>query len=52
MVKKVLTWGAIAFLVFFMAYRPTQAATVFKSVGGSIVDVAQGFGSFLSNLVS
>ena len=39
MVKKVLTWGGIAFLIFFVAYRPQSAAQVFKSIGGGIVDV-------------
>ena len=52
MVKKVLTWGGIAFLIFFVAYRPQSAAQVFKSIGGGIVDVAQGFGDFFSSLVS
>ena len=52
MVKKVLTWGGIAFLIFYVAYRPQSAAQVFKSIGGNIVDVAQGFGTFLSSLVS
>jgi hypothetical protein len=51
MVKKVLTWGGIAFLIFYVAYRPQSAATVFKSIGNSIVDVAQGFGTFITSLV-
>ncbi len=51
MVKKVLTWGGIAFLIFYVAYRPTSAAAVFKSIGNSIVDVAQGFGTFITSLV-
>ncbi len=52
MVKKILTWGGIAFLVFFIAYRPTNAAAVFKSLGGGLVDVATGIGDFFSNLVA
>jgi hypothetical protein len=52
MVKKVLTWGSIAFLIFYVAYRPQSAAQVFKSIGNNIVDVATGFGTFLSSLVS
>jgi hypothetical protein len=51
MVKKVLTWGGIAFLIFYIAYRPQSAASVFKSLGSSIIDVANGFGTFLSSLV-
>ncbi|MEV4759011.1 hypothetical protein AB0J86_28490 [Micromonospora sp. NPDC049559] len=52
MVKKVLTWGGIAFLIFFIAFRPNSAADVFKSLGGGIVDIAQGFGDFFTSLVA
>ena len=52
MPKKILTWGLIAFLVFFIAYRPASAATVFKQLGSSLVDVANGIGAFFSNLVA
>ncbi|MFI5906463.1 hypothetical protein [Dactylosporangium sp. NPDC051541] len=52
MLKKVLTWGSIAFLIFFVAYRPQSAANVFKSLGGGIMDIATGFGEFFSSLVA
>lgn len=52
MVKKVLTWGGIAFLIFFVAYRPQNAAQVFKSLGAGIMDIATGFGDFFSSLVA
>jgi hypothetical protein len=52
MLKKVGTWGGIAFLVFFIAYRPSSAAEVFKSIGGGLVDVLQGIGDFFSSLVA
>ena len=52
MVKKVLTWSLIAFLIFFVAYRPTNAAMVFRQLGSGIVAIAQGFGDFFSNLVA
>lgn len=52
MVKKVLTWAGIAFLIFFVAYRPNSAADVFKSLGGGLVDIAQGFGEFVTNIVA
>ncbi|MGA3561840.1 hypothetical protein [Melissospora conviva] len=52
MVKKVLTWLGLAFLIFFIAYRPNSAADVFKSLGGGIMDVAAGFGDFFTNLVA
>jgi hypothetical protein len=52
MVKKVFTWGGIAFLIFFIAYQPSSAAEVFRTLGGSIVEVAQGFGDFFTDLVA
>jgi hypothetical protein len=52
MVKKILTWGAIAFLIFFVAYRPQSAADVFKSIGSGIMDIATGFGDFFTSLVT
>ncbi|MFF5174251.1 hypothetical protein ACFY3U_16650 [Micromonospora sp. NPDC000089] len=52
MVKKVLTWALVAFLIFFVAYRPNSAADVFKSLGGGIMDIAQGFGDFFTSLVA
>jgi len=52
MVKKVLSWGFLAFLVFFIAYRPESAAAVFKSLGNGLVEIATGVGQFLSSLVA
>ncbi|GAA2521092.1 hypothetical protein [Pilimelia columellifera] len=52
MVKKVLTWGGLAFLLFFVAFRPESAAEVFKSIGAAIGDIAQGLGEFFTNLVA
>jgi hypothetical protein len=52
MVKKILTWGSIAFLIFFVAYRPQSAAQVFRSIGGGIMDIAGGFSEFFSSLVA
>ena len=50
MVKKILTWGSIAFLVFFIAYRPSEAAGVAKTIGSGIMSLATGFGNFFSSL--
>jgi hypothetical protein len=52
MVKKILTWGGIAFLIFFIAFRPDESAEVFRSIGGGIMDIATGFGDFFTNLVA
>ncbi|MEJ3743208.1 hypothetical protein WEI85_07970 [Actinomycetes bacterium KLBMP 9797] len=52
MIKKVLTWGGIAFLIFFIAYRPSSAADVFSSIGTTISDIATGFGDFFTDLIA
>ncbi len=52
MAKKLATWGGVAFLIFFIAFRPASAAEVFKSIGAGIMDIATGFGDFFSNLVA
>lgn len=50
--KKALIWIAVAFVVFFIAYRPSAAANLVKSVGAVLVDIANGIGDFFSGLVS
>lgn len=52
MVKKVLLWGTVAFLIFFTAYRPSASAAVFRSIGSGILDIIAGFGDFFESLVS
>ena len=52
MLKKVLTWGGLAFLIFFVATKPTNAANVVKSIGGGLKDLAVSFGDFFSSLVT
>lgn len=52
MVKKILTWGGIAFLLFFIAYRPDSAGAVFQSIGGTIADIGRGLGSFVRDLIA
>lgn len=52
MLKKALAWGGIAFLIFFIAFRPASAAEVFKSIGAGMMDIATGFGDFFTRLVA
>jgi hypothetical protein len=52
MLKKLLTWIAIAFVIFFIAFRPDSAADVAKSLGTGIMDIAQGFGDFFASLAA
>jgi hypothetical protein len=49
--KRILSWGGVAFLVFFVAFRPASAANVFSSIGAGLMDIATGCGDFFSNLV-
>lgn len=48
--KKVIPWAALAFVVFFIAYRPTEAANIVGTILGAIGDVGAGFGDFVANL--
>ena len=52
MVKKVLTWALVIFLIFFVVSRPASAAQVVKSIGNGLLSIGTGFGNFFSNLVS
>jgi hypothetical protein len=52
MVKKIATWGGIAFLLFFIAYRPDSAADVFQSLGSTVADIGTGIGDFVTSLIA
>lgn len=49
--KKILTWGGLAFLIFFIAYRPGEAGNVVGTLGDTLYDIASGFGDFVSNVL-
>ena len=50
MVKRIFTWLFVAFLIFFVAFRPESAARVARFIGGVLVAAAHGFATFLSHL--
>jgi hypothetical protein len=50
--KKIINWSIVAFLIFFIAYRPDNAAAVAHSLFANMADMAMGFGDFLANLVN
>ena len=53
MVKKVLTWGGIAFLIFFIAFRPDSSRRRLQVAGRRASWISpQGFGDFFTNLVA
>ena len=47
-----MLWGGIAFLILFIAYNPSDAADVVQALGRGVVNMAQGFGDFVSELVT
>lgn len=51
MLKKVLTWGGIAFLIFFIAYRPSTAGDVFASLGNTVGDIWSGGVAWFKDLM-
>jgi hypothetical protein len=50
MLKKILVWGGIAFVVFFIAFRPGAAGQVVSDLGDVFVAVFGGIGKFFSGL--
>jgi len=50
MLKKILTWGAIAFLVFFIAFRPGPAGDVIRTLGNAVASIFQGVSEFFGGL--
>ncbi|MGC1215336.1 MAG: hypothetical protein WA890_29245 [Micromonospora sp.] len=52
LLRKLLFWGFIAFLIFFMAFRPDGAAQMFKAVGAALMAIFQGLGDFLTGLMT
>ncbi|WCN81113.1 hypothetical protein [Micromonospora sp. LH3U1] len=51
-VKKLLTWGSVAFLIYFVAFRPEGAAQMFKAIGAALITMFQGLGDFLTTLMT
>ncbi|WP_214416863.1 hypothetical protein [Sphaerisporangium fuscum] len=49
--KKVLTYGAIAFAVFYLYSRPTESATAVRSAVDGISSGAGQLATFVSQLV-
>jgi hypothetical protein len=49
-VKKVLTWLAVAFVVFYVIQRPEDAAGIVKSAGAALGDAASSLSAFVASL--
>lgn len=52
MAKKLITWTGIAVLIFFVAFRPGDAADFVGLLGDTAARIMGGVGSFLDGLVS
>jgi len=51
MLKKVLIWGGIAFVVFFIAFRPGAAGEAVRVLGNVAGDIFRGVSDFFGSLV-
>ena len=51
MLKKVLTWLALAFVVFYVIQRPEDAAGIVRSAGSALGDAASSLSAFVGSLV-
>jgi hypothetical protein len=49
--KKVLTWVAIAFAVFYVLSQPTDAAAAVESAGNGLRTAADAIATFFNALV-
>ncbi len=49
--KKVFAWGLVAFLIFYVATRPGDAAAVVRSLGNGLQTIGVGMGDFVSGLL-
>lgn len=50
--RRFIAWGGIAFIVFFVAFRPDAALDVVKTLGAVVIDILTGVGDFFSRLVT
>lgn len=50
MLKKVLGWALLAFLIWFIVTQPGEAAAIMQSLGNGLENIAVGFGNFISGL--
>ncbi|WP_432972661.1 hypothetical protein [Dactylosporangium sp. CA-233914] len=50
--KKTLQYGIIAFLIWFVAFRPDAAARVAREIVTFIAQLGVGFGDFFTKVIS
>jgi hypothetical protein len=49
--KKILKWGGLALLVFYVASRPQSAAGIVHSVASTVMSAANGIGDFFATVL-
>ena len=49
--KKIVTWLAVAFVVFYVIQAPEASAELVKSAGHALGDAAQSLAAFVGSLV-
>lgn len=50
MVKKILTWGAVAFVIYYLATSPQGAAHLVTGAIDWLKDAGNAFAAFLNNV--
>jgi hypothetical protein len=48
--KKVLTWLAVAFVIFYVIQRPDDAAGIVRSAGAALSDAAASLSRFMQSI--
>jgi hypothetical protein len=49
-IKKILSWGLLAFLIYYIVTQPDNAAGIFRALGGGLKNIAVGLGHFVGSL--
>jgi hypothetical protein len=49
--KKVITWLAVAFVIFYVIQAPEKSAEIVKSAGETLGDAASSLADFVGSLV-
>jgi len=50
-VKKIVTWLAVAFVIFYVIQAPEKSAEIVKNAGETLGDAASSLGEFVGSLV-
>ena len=51
LLKKVLGWLLVAFVIFYIIQRPEDAATIVRSAGSALADAATSLAAFVGSLI-